>query len=324
MRQAGLRGRSLVQQLLTFSRPSAEGRRAQALQPLVQEALSLLAVTLPATVQLTSRLTDAPLVLTTDATQVQQIVINLCTNAWQAMPGHKGHIEVALEATEDAGRRWARLSVSDDGCGMDAATRERVFEPFLSTKASGQGTGLGLAMVHGIVKAHGGRIDLHSEPGQGTRFDIWLPLEEGSAVETPPAPATPAADHAPTEGRGRCLIYLDDDEVLRLTVDALLTRAGYVVEPHAEPASALAALAAAPADYAALVTDFNMPKMSGLDVIRALRERQITLPVLLISGHLHDELRAELAQFHRVGLLSKEFIAEQLAQRVGELLDAAD
>jgi PAS domain S-box-containing protein len=237
LRQAGLRGRSLVQRLLTFSRPSAEGRRPQALQPLVEEALALLRVTLPATVRLVAQLTPEPLMLLTEASQMQQILINLCTNAWQAMPGHKGLIEVGLAAVDEDGRRWACLSVSDDGTGMDAATRVRIFEPFFSTKASGQGSGLGLAMVHGIVTGHGGRIDVRSAPGAGTRFDVWLPLASTAEAALAAPAATPHA--APAPGRGQRVLYLDDDEVLRLTVEALLTRQGYRVELHAEPATAL-------------------------------------------------------------------------------------
>lgn len=320
MRQAALRGRSLVQQLLTFSRPSAEGRRPQPLQPLVEESLSLLALSLPATVQLERRLQAAPLVVATEATQIQQIVINLCNNAWQAMPGHKGRIVVSLDAARAEGHDWARLGVRDDGMGMDAATRERVFEPFFTTKAPGQGTGLGLSMVHGIVSAHGGRIELNTAPGQGAEFLIWLPLAPATVESCVPADPVEALDRTPAPGAGRRLLYLDDDEVLRLTVGALLQRAGYEVELHAEPATALAALQARPQAYAGLVSDYNMPQMSGLEVLQTLRERGNCLPVLLMSGRLPDEVRDILARMPAVAVLAKEYLSEQLAHAVGELL----
>lgn len=323
MRQAGQRGRNLVQQLLTFSRPSTPGRRPQPLQPLVEESLSLLSLTLPATVRLERKLQAAPLLVDTEATQIQQIVINLCNNAWQAMPGQKGHIVVSLDAAQAEGRNWVRLGVRDDGAGMDAATRERIFEPFFSTKSPGQGTGLGLSMVHGIVSAHGGHIELNSAPGQGSEFLIWLPqasapLESGAATD-----AAEAARCVPAPGAGRRLLYLDDDEVLRLTVGALLQRAGYEVELHADPAAALAALRARPQAYAGLLSDYNMPQMTGLDVLRALRAEGSRVPVLLMSGQLPDEVRDALAGMPAVALLPKEFLAEQLAQAVGELLAQA-
>lgn len=317
IRQVALRGRSLVQQLLTFSRPSAEGRTPQALQPLVEEALSLLRVTLPATVRLEAQLTPEPLMLLTEATQMQQILINLCTNAWQAMPSRKGCIDVRLESVDD-GNRWAKLVVSDDGDGMDTATRERIFEPFFSTKPSGQGTGLGLAMVHGIVAGHGGHIEVISAPGAGTRIEVWLPL--ATAAETARPVARVTAARAPAPGAGQRLIYLDDDEVLRLTVEALLTRQGYVVELHADPSAALAAITATPHAVDLLITDFNMPQMSGLEVAQALQARGADVPVLIVSGHITTELRVALAGLPRTQLMRKEFIVDELADRVAQLL----
>jgi PAS domain S-box-containing protein len=320
IRQAALRARTLVQQLMTFSRPTTEGLWAQPLQPLVQEAMALLRATLPTTVELKLEMADAPIHVVTEATQVQQVLINLCNNAAQAMPDSKGHITVALDATAppDGGPRWAHLSVRDDGKGMDTAVRERIFEPFFTTKGAGQGTGLGLAMVHGIVTAHGGSVEVSSAPGRGSLFEVWLPVVGApeDAPRTQPRPAVPA------RGRGERLMYVDDDEVLRLTVCALLTQLGYRAEAQADPVHALAALAAAPADVALVITDFNMPQMSGLDVACAAQQLRADLPVLIVSGHVTEALHAAVEQLDHVDLLRKEFMAEQLGECVAALLAA--
>ena len=318
IRQAGLRARVLVQQLLTFGRPSAEGRWAQPLQPLVEEALALLRLSLPVDVRLEADLAAEPLHVVTEPTQIQQVLLNLCNNAWQAMPARKGHIGITLDARLQDGRRWAVLSVRDDGSGMDAALRERIFEPFFTTKVAAQGTGLGLAMVHGIVTGHGGRIDLSSVPGRGSLFEIWLPTVP-AATQGPVAEAAPAA----ARGHGERLLYVDDDEVLRLTVEALLTRQGYRVETHADPDAALAAVAADPAGFDLVMTDYDMPSLSGLDVARRLREHHPHLPILIVSGQVTEALRAASAELANVGLLSKEFIVEQLGARVSALLSAS-
>ncbi|MBI3349861.1 MAG: CHASE domain-containing protein [Burkholderiales bacterium] len=319
IRQAGLRARTLVQQLLTFGRPSAEGRWAQPMQPLVLEAQALLRLSLPAAVTLDVQLTAEPLHVVTEPTQIQQVLLNLCNNAAQAMPGQHGRITVTLAPRTVDGQAWACLSVRDDGAGMDATLRERIFEPFFTTKPTGQGTGLGLAMVHGIITGHGGRIEVSSVPGHGTLFEILLPCVNAAAAA--PAAAAAAALAAPTTaGQGQRILYLDDDEVLRLTVEALLTRQGYRVQTHDDPVAALAIVAAAPADIDLVVTDYNMPRMSGLEVAQAVRELRADLPVLILTGQASETLRSASAALPGVGLCAKEFVAEQLGWRVAALL----
>lgn len=322
VRQAGLRARSLVQQLLTFGRPSTEGRWAQPLRPLVEETLALLRLSLPATVTLKADLPDKPLHVVTEPSQLQQVLLNLCNNAWQAMPGHQGCIEIMLRPRHHDGRDWALLSVHDDGAGMDAALRQRIFEPFFTTKSPGQGTGLGLAMVHGIVTGHGGHIELSSMPGHGSVFEIWLPAVEG-AVDGPAGDAPPP--HAGgARGHGERIVYLDDDEVLRLTVEALLQRLGYAVRTFGAPAAALAAVDADPTAVDLLLTDYDMPGMSGLEVARTLRGRHAALPVLIVTGQVTQALRDACAALPGVGVLPKEYIAEQLGARLAALLAARD
>jgi PAS domain S-box-containing protein len=341
VRQASLRARTLVQQLLTFSRPPTENRRVQLLRPLVEEALALLRSTLPATVEMRVRLTEAPLPVLTDTTQVQQVVINLCSNAWQALPQHKGRIEVTLEAVScdpahpgldglENARPCARLRVRDDGIGMDEATRGRIFEPFFTTKDQGEGTGLGLAMVHGIVTGHGGAIVVDSQPGAGATFDILLPLADVDAAgdralgddDGPDGSTQPAAP--PARGRGQHVMYVDDDEVVSLTAEALLLREGYRVQTHVDPAAAIAALQADPGGFDLVVTDYNMPQMSGLDVAAAVRAMRDDLPVVITSGRVSEELVEGARALGVARVMLKEYIVEQLGGLAGELLAGSD
>lgn len=354
--RAGLRARTLVQQILAFSRhherPMAPQR--QALRPLVDETVALLRATLPAGVHLVLTAADEPIEIACDATQIQQVLMNLCTNAWHALAGQAGRIEVTLDRVHighgpyphphprlshlPAGL-YAHLQVADNGAGMDEATQARVFEPFFTTKPVGQGTGLGLSVVHGIVAAHQGGITLHSRPGEGSRFDVYLPQSDGSAAPlgpllTPPSappltppvvpPLVPAADPAlpVAAGQGRHLLYVDDDEVMLLMVGELLGRAGYRVTSLAGVTEALAALRQDPRRFDLVITDFNMPDGSGLDVARAALLQRPDRPVVLSSGYLSDAVRAEAQAVGVQAILMKEHTVEKLPALVGQLLAA--
>ena len=178
------RARDLIRQILTFSRRDPAALQVQALRPLVEETVTLLRATLPATVRLVEVLSEAPLVAEADATQLQQVLMNLCTNAWHALPEGRGRIEIGLaEAAADPeaapgsvrARRHAHLWVNDDGSGMDEATRARVFDPFFTTKPVGKGTGLGLSISYGIVEQHQGRLSAHNRLDGGAEFTLELP-----------------------------------------------------------------------------------------------------------------------------------------------------
>ncbi len=325
--RAGLRARSLVQQILTFSRREAQAQVTQPLQPVVEETLSLLRATLPATVKLHANLDPQPLAVRADATQLQQVLMNLCTNAWHALPEGQGDIRVDLVRTEAGdiaagpwpssppALAWAHLSVADDGVGMDAATRERVFDPFFTTKPVGQGTGLGLSVVHGIVRGHGGRIWVDSAPGQGSTFHVLLPLEA-----TQPAAAEAPALAAPPPPPGRHVLYVDDDEVMALVVMRLLQRAGYEVSTCSGAVDALEQVRQAPWRFDIVVTDHNMPEMTGTELAQRLARLRATLPVVINSGYVTEALRREAAQAGVRALLQKEHTLERLAGVVHEVL----
>jgi PAS domain S-box-containing protein len=328
--QAGERGRSLVQQIAAFSRQQPQQLAVQALQPVLDEAARLLRSTLPAGVDLVLHLPGAPLWVNADATQLQQVLLNLCTNAWHAMDEGSGHIRVSLETVQldspgaaglglAAPGGFAHLQVSDDGRGMDEATRLRIFEPFFTTKPVGKGTGLGLSVVHGIVAAHGGVISVHSQPGHGSCFALYLPLT------APPAPLTVLADPAAAvpaapRGQGQHVLYVDDDPVMGALVQALLARAGYRVSFTEDPRAALDLACASDDPVDLLVTDYNMPGLSGLDLVRELQRRRPGLPVVLSSGYVSDGLRQDAQRAGVRHLMQKEYTLEQLSLVVHQAL----
>jgi PAS domain S-box-containing protein len=330
IQRAGQRGRHLVQQILAFSRRDQPGLVVQALAPIVEESISLLRAILPAGVQLESMTPAEPVHVRADSTQILQVLLNLCTNAWQALPSGGGHIQVGLVALEpDAVLREAvadlpdgpcvHVWVRDDGSGMDEATQRRVFDPFFTTKPVGQGTGLGLSVVHGILRAHGAAITVESAPGCGTTFNLYFPLQR-SAVAALASPAEAPESAAP--GLLRAL-YIDDDEVMVLMVERMLQRAGFQVTTETDAAAALARLRADPEFTDVVVTDYNMPYVSGFDVATGVAAIRPGLPVVLSTGFVSDALRKQAAELGIRAVLQKENSLEELAPLLRRLLAPA-
>ncbi|WP_395702963.1 CHASE domain-containing protein [Aquabacterium sp.] len=330
--QAGSHARNLVQQIVAFGRRQPLARVPQPLAPLVEASITLLRATLPASVDLQCELPAEPLWARVDGNQLQQVLMNLCTNAWHALPGGQGRIDVGLasvaldaDAVQALGPlrpgMHARLWVGDSGSGMDAATRARIFEPFFTTKPVGQGTGLGLSVVHGIVSAHDGAITVHSAPGEGSRFDVYLP-QVAPPVQPLPSGERPAVAVLP--GRGERVLYLDDDPVVVTLAEALLQRAGYAVRTFGDAREAVAALRAEPTAFDLVITDYNMPELSGLDVVQAVRALNPALPVVISSGYLSEDIRLAARQAGVRQLLQKEYTAEQLVPLVQQVLAAQD
>jgi CheY-like chemotaxis protein len=264
---------------------------------------------------------------------MQQVLMNLCTNAWQAMSGRSGDITVVLRAVHlDASQAlrlghvaagaYACLSVADNGPGMDAETQRRVFEPFFTTKAPGTGTGLGLAVVHGIVKAHRGAIEVHSRPGEGARFDVYLPLaaEAGAVPEAPPV-APVALAPPPDAAGGRHVVYIDDYEAMVFLVGRLLRKQGYRVSTFGSGEAALTWLRGHPHEPVdLLVTDQNMPGLSGIDVVRELQSLRPALRVAIVSGHVNEHLIAEAAALGVTDVLGKQDSMDALGASIRGLL----
>ena len=329
--RAAIRARQLVQQILTFSRRQTQEMLRQPLTPQVEEALGLMRSLLPASIKLNVRLSAASLPVLADATQMQQVLMNLCTNAWQAMEGRPGEITVALrEVTLDASQglqmgglasgSYACLSVADNGPGMDEATQQRIFEPFFTTKAPGAGTGLGLAVVHGIVKAHRGAIALHSRPGEGARFDVYLPLASGRDAMPPAIAEAPAAPVVAPQGKH--VVYIDDYEALVFLVGRLLRKQGYRASTFESGEAAMQWLRDHPQEKVDLVvTDQNMPGMSGVDVAREVGQLRPGLRVAIVSGHVNDKLMAEAHSAGVSDVLGKQDSMDALGESIRALLE---
>ena len=289
----------LVRQILAFGRRQPPRRAVIALAPVVREAAQLLRRALPARIALDLVLDPGAPPILADATQIHQVLMNLGTNAAHAIADGPGVITIALahDPADGDDRGHVRLSVRDTGCGIDPADLDRIFEPFFTTKPVGEGTGLGLSVVHGIICEHGGELRVESQPGRGTTVSARLPAAEEPAPP-PPAPAEPIA---PAAEPWRIAV-LDDDPVLALIGEALLTHLGHRATSFVDPAAAIAAIRADPLAFDLVITDFNMPSISGVDLIAALAAVRPDLPIILVSGHTGrtDEELARAGVRHRL------------------------
>ncbi|MDP9043934.1 MAG: transporter substrate-binding domain-containing protein [Pseudomonadota bacterium] len=316
--KAGQRARSLVQQILAFSRRQPSELRSVRVSPLVEETVAMLRSMAGPRARMRVVLPDRQLAVMADPTQLQQILMNLGTNALHALPEGAGQIDFGVDEqhctdpTSASGGlapgTYARLWVRDDGRGMDDLTRQRIFEPFFTTKPIGRGTGLGLAVVHGIVTTLHGAIQVTSAPGQGSTFELFLPLVDH---ESQPVPLD-AQETPPVRGHGQHVVYIDDDEVMAVMVQGLLQRLGYRATYYLEAQQAIEAIAADPNAVDLVVTDFNMPHMSGLDVVRSLADVKPGLPIVISSGYVSDELRISADALGVRTVMQKERTVEEL------------
>jgi PAS domain S-box-containing protein len=290
IQQAVTRATTLVRQMLTFGRKEQPRREPTNLAKVSEEVLGLLRATVPKSIELRRSFGDAPPVEAEPA-KVHQVLMNLVTNAAQSIGTARGVIEVGL-ARHTVGPEtphapaempmgdYVVLSVRDDGSGMDEATARRVFEPFFTTKPAGLGTGLGLSVVHGIMKAHGGAVSVESRPGAGSTFRLFFPL--------PAAAARSAAPPAPQTASARVLL-VDDDAALTFLVQRVLSRAGHAVAPFSDPMLALRAFQARPQDFDVVITDVSMPGLPGPALAARLRAIRPDLPVVMVTGYVRAE-----------------------------------
>ncbi|MFT3829847.1 MAG: PAS domain S-box protein [Opitutaceae bacterium] len=323
VRKAGTRAKDLVAQILTFARQKGAQQVPLELATAVSEALKLVRASTPATIEMERDL--QPGRVRADLTAIHQIVLNLCTNAVHAMRGQMGRLTVrvtpfaAAEPLNDTSPKlkpgdYLCLSVGDTGHGMDEITLKRLFEPFFTTKKAGEGTGLGLALVRGIVSSHGGSLRIASRPGVGTTFDIFLPRcaeteqkPEGVGVIVP--------------GNGETIAVIDDEKSVAAFVGARLDQLKYRTITFNDPREALAAIQAEPSRFELVVTDFTMPHLTGRDLVEALRTAGIATPAVLMSGFCNDTLGPEeIGHLGRTVLLPKPFNGDDLARAVREAL----
>ncbi len=286
--KAGGRARDLVRQILAFSRHRDQDRQPLDLEENVRDALRLLRATLPATVEIISEFEPGTPKVLADSIEVHQVVTNLVTNAWHALGDRTGHVRVHLATFPvDADfahthpdlrpARYVRLSVSDNGSGMDSATASRIFEPFFTTKEPGRGTGLGLSVVHGIMKSCDGAISVYTKPGDGTTFHLYFPALDFDA------PSNAEAEPALVGGSGQRVLFIDDEPVLNILGERFLTRLGYVPVIERDALAALALFREQPFDL--VITDLTMPQLSGIDLARRLWEIRPGTRIILTTGY---------------------------------------
>jgi len=317
--KAGRRAADLVNQILTFSRQTEQERRPMLMQPVIKEALKLLRSSLPTTIEIRAQIDPDCCPVLADLTQIHQVVMNLCTNSYHAMRDTGGLLEVKLEEVDvDAeiaaahadltAGRYARLTVRDTGHGIDKAIMSRIFDPYFTTKKPSEGTGLGLATVHGIVKSHDGAITVQSTPGQGATFEIYIPvLKQQIASQA-------AAKHEGKFARlttGRVLVVDDEEPIVRLE-QKLLEKIGCQVTALTSSTEALALFEADPGRFDAVITDQTMPHLTGLELATRVLAIRPDMPVTLITGY-SDLVDAERAK--KAGV--REFLLKPIAK--GEL-----
>jgi PAS domain S-box-containing protein len=309
------RAAKLVKQILTFSRKDELEREKEPLQivPIIKEVLDMLRSSLPTTIKIDQKIQTESSIVLADPTQIHQILVNLCTNASHAMHEKGGILEVSLtdinlEHQTRIGEElleqgfYVKLSVSDTGCGMKKEVLERIFEPFFTTKNVNEGTGLGLSVVHGIVKGHGGAIMVSSTPGKGTIFEIYLPIFESGVIQRSQSPES-------TCRREEVILLVDDEEIIVDVTRQILERFGYTVVARTNSIDALEAFQKKPDEFDLVITDQIMPNMTGTQLAEKLIAIRPDIPIILSSG-FSEYVNPE--EIKRIGI--KEFIAKPIGR----------
>lgn len=322
---ASNRAADLVRQILTFSSRHAQERKPTQLKPVVGEALKLLRAAVPATIEFHTDLADTPTVLA-DASAIHQVIMNLGTNAWHAMRDNPGKLQVELAtilvddvfASGHPGLQpgpYVRLAVSDTGTGMDRATQDRIFDPFFTTKALGEGTGLGLAVVHGILKSHDGGIAVSSKPREGTTFHLFFPVYEAEVIE-------PAIQAKPIPlGSGERILFVDDEEPLVSVGTKILERLLYVVTARTSAIEALALFRDCPTQFDLVITDLAMPVMDGIGFARQLLQVDRCLPIIITTGYSGTATAEAVRDLGARELLLKPTTIRTLGESVHRVLN---
>jgi PAS domain S-box-containing protein len=319
---AGHRAKSLVERILAFSRSGMGERVPVHVQSVVGEALDLVAASLPKGVKLERELQAGDAAVLGDPTQIHQVVMNLCTNAIQAMKSG-GQLTVSLDLVEKSGARLAtsvlsggkylRLGVRDTGAGIPPSVLERIFDPFFTTKEVGVGTGLGLSLVHGIVTDLGGGIDVESRVGEGATFTVYLPWSSSAA-----APAN--VDEAVPEGSGQTILLVDDEEPLVRLGEEMIAGLGYEPVGFTSSAAALQSFRASPGRFHAVLSDEAMPEMTGSDLAKEIHAIRPDIPIVLMSGFVSPALLGRARDLGVMEVLAKPLVERDIARGLASAL----
>jgi PAS domain S-box-containing protein len=322
--KSALRAKSLVKQILTFSRQDSNELTLMEMQPIVKEVLKLIRSTIPTTIVIKQDINPDCGEIKADPTQIHQIVMNLTTNAYHAMEETGGELRVNLKEVElgaldlsnpnMAPGVYACLIVADTGMGMDKNLIDKIFDPFFTTKAIGKGSGMGLSVVHGIVTAMGGAIQVYSEPGKGTEFHVYLPVVKRASEQK--------VIHSKTQIQGGTeqILLVDDEEAILTMAKQMLERLGYKVTSHTSSLEALETFHSNPDGFDLIITDMAMPNMPGDKLSAELIRIRPDIPVLLCTGFSETMSEEKVASLGIKGFLLKPIVMKDLAQKIREVL----
>ncbi|WP_020587196.1 transporter substrate-binding domain-containing protein [Desulfobacter curvatus] len=323
---ACLRAKDVVLQLLSFSRQAEQKKQLLNPAKLVTDTVRFLRASIPSSIEIVCQ-TDEPIqTINANPTQVQQVIINLCNNAAQAMePGGgtlticlttaKTHDLEALELKARAATEAIRLTIEDTGTGIDPAIQDRIFDPYFTTKEVGKGSGMGLAIVHGIVHNHGGAISVKSGMGCGTVFTVLFP-----ANPMPPADEEPD-DTGPVPGGTESILLVDDEKGLTDMLGTMLMNLGYTVKAGQDPEKALATFTASPSRFDLIITDMTMPRINGLELCAAIKKIRPDIPIIICTGHSSQVDAAFSNSVDIAAVVTKPVTILEIAQTIRKVLD---
>jgi len=317
-----LRAKDLISQMLSFSRDTEQRKQPLNIIPIVKEALKLLRPSIPRTIKIERKLPDSPPLISADPTRIHQVIMNLCTNGYQAMEGKGGILSIEVkpiyinqETSEKyldlENGHYLKLVVSDTGTGIDKETREHIFEPFYTTKE--EGTGMGLAVVHGIVKSHNGRISVYSDDGEGTTFNIYFPI-----IKSKNNPES-KTDFKIQKGSGSILL-VDDRKDVTDTLKQMLISLGYQVSSVNSSRDALELYRQNPDKIELLITDYIMPEMTGIELAQKINDFDSALPKIMISGHKYQMSKEQIRETGINKILHKPLLIPDIAKAIDSVL----
>jgi len=320
---AAMRAKNLVQQILAFSRQHKPDKKPTAIQPAIKEILTLLESILPATIEIVQNVDEKCGMVMADYTQIHQILMNLCTNAFQAMEKTGGKLKLDLEETEslpdnlltdtsETKKGYALLTISDTGRGIEKDALKRIFEPYFTTKDMEKGTGLGLSVVHGIVKEYGGEITVYSELDKGTIFKIYIPLIESSEVENS------TSNILPERSVGKKILLVDDEEIVLSVVSEILEQSGHYVTSFKSSSQALKKFQEDPSYFDLIITDKTMPELTGLQLATEAIKTRKNIPIILCSGFIDFDLKETAEKTGIVTVLQKPISMKILIETVSD------
>ncbi len=323
--KAGHRAKDLVKQILAFSRKSEQDKKIILITPIIKEVLKLLRASLPTTIEIRQHIDPSLGAIFADPTQIHQVMMNLGTNSAHAMENTGGLLEVRasnVDLDDDAASlysgvvpgRYIRLAVSDTGHGIDSETLERIFDPYFTTKTKDKGTGMGLAVVHGIVKGHNGGLKINSKPGRGTSFEILFPRTASEMqfdrIEMNSLPT--GNEH---------ILFIDDEETLIDLGENMLTKLGYQVTTHTSSIEAIEAFKDSPDKFDLIISDMTMPNMTGDMLANEINKIRPDIPIIICTGFSEQLSEKKINTLDIKGLLMKPLTISELAKTVRRVLD---